>query len=74
MAMGLNDDYSLLWSNIKVPTGVVNPVQLTTTVNLVKLATEKTQNLYYTVITSDLNQRISPLCGYQCSSPCCKFY
>ena len=23
--------YSLLWSNIKVPTGVVNPVQLTTT-------------------------------------------
>ena len=26
-----NKVYSLLWSNIKVPTGVVNPVQLTTT-------------------------------------------
>ena len=44
------------------------------TVNLVKLATEKTQNFYYNVIISDLNQRNFPFCGYQCSSPCCKFY
>ena len=44
------------------------------TVNLVKLATDKTLDFYYIFVTSDLSQRI---CGYQCSSessPCCKFY
>ena len=34
------------------------------TVNLVKLATDKTLDFYYTVITNDLNERIFLFCGY----------
>ena len=41
---------------------------LQTAINLVKLATDKTLDFYYTVITSDLYQRIFPFCGYQCTS------
>ena len=43
------------------------------TVNLVRLATDKTLDFYYTVITNDLNERIFLFCGYRAPFPVASF-
>ena len=69
MGGGLNHlslllEFTLINQNNRNTLSLAHGVWTTDVKSTIKLAPDKTLDFYYTVITSDLYQRIVPFCGY----------